>query len=177
MIGLMFFGAIGLWFVFAIYLGRKLPTWLKLKPAWSWLFVPLVFLMPVIDEVIALPQAYALCKRAEDAFWYDPSAKGKTRMKEGAYLRNERIKVGLNIVAHVEEYGIKLAQTGAVVAKWTTVRFSPGFLNFPAGSSGGSMPLLLPWEPECPSRLTQWPKIDAMKKELQLTVEPDPSKF
>jgi hypothetical protein len=96
-------------------------------------------------------------------------------MKEGTYLRRENVRVGLNIVAHVEEYGIKLAKTGAVVAKWTEVRFSPGILNFPAGSSGNAMPLLLPWEPECPSRLKQWPKIEAMKKELQLTVEVDPS--
>lgn len=175
MIGLMFYGAIGLWVLMAFYLGRKLPKWFNLKPAWAFLFVPLVFIAPVIDEVIAIPQAYALCKKAEDAFWYDPAAKGKVRMKEGEYLRRENLTVGFNIVARVEEYGIRLADTDAVIAKWTEVRFSPGFLSFPNGSSGGSMPLLLPSEPECPARLTQWPKIDAMKKELQLIVESNPS--
>lgn len=175
MIGLIFFGAIGLWILVAIYLGRKLPTWLKVNPKWSWLFVPLVFFAPVMDEVIAIPQAYALCKQAEEAFWYDPTAKGKIRMKGGTYLRDEKLTVGLNIVAHVQEYGIKLAETGAIAAKWSEVRFSSGFLKFPAGSSGDSMPLLMPWEPECPSRLKQWPKIDSMKQELQLIVESDPS--
>lgn len=52
MIGLIFYGAIALWLFIALYLGRQIPQWFKLKPAWSWLFVPLVFFAPVADEII-----------------------------------------------------------------------------------------------------------------------------
>jgi hypothetical protein len=76
MIGLMFYGVIGIWIIVAIYLGLKLPQWFKLNGAWAWLFVPLMIFAPVMDEVIAIPQAYALCKKAEEAFWYDPTVKG-----------------------------------------------------------------------------------------------------
>lgn len=61
MIGIVFFGAIGLWMVVAIVLGLQLPIWLKLKPLWSFLFVPLVLFAPVLDEVIAWPQMKMLC--------------------------------------------------------------------------------------------------------------------
>ena len=169
MIGLMFFGAIGLWIFIAVVLGLKLPKWFKLKPAWSWLFVPLVFFAPVMDEVIALPQANALCKQAEEAFWYDASVKGSVIKKGLNVPEVQQTNVGLNIPAQMTTYAIELIDSGNAAVKWTVVKFSSGFLHMPAGSSGTSMPLLLP--EECPSRLRQWPKIDAVKDELQLTVQ------
>ncbi|WP_102661743.1 hypothetical protein [Herbaspirillum sp. BH-1] len=171
MIGLLFFGVIGLWGLISLYLGIKLPKWFKFKSGWSFLFVPLLFFAPVIDEVIAIPQAYVLCKQAEDAFWYDSTAKGKVRLMGSFPIRKDEVTVGFNVVAHIEEYGIKLAENNAIVSRWTEVRFSPGFLNFPNGSGSGSMPLLLPSEPECPARAVQWRRIDSMKKELQLSAE------
>ena len=74
MIGLIFFGAMGLWFMAAIYLGRKLPQWFKLKPAWSWLFVPLVFFAPVVDEFIGRWQFNQLCEK-EAVIWLSPDWK------------------------------------------------------------------------------------------------------
>lgn len=75
MIGLMFCGALGLWFVFAIYLGRKLPIWCNLKPVWSFLFVPLVFFAPVLDEFIGRWQFNQLCEK-EAVIWLSPNWKG-----------------------------------------------------------------------------------------------------
>ncbi len=63
MIGLLFFGVIGLWIAFAIGLGIMLPKWLKLKwpAAVSVLLVPLIMFAPVADEVIAYPQFHSHC--------------------------------------------------------------------------------------------------------------------
>jgi hypothetical protein len=63
MIGLMFFGAIGLWGITAI----ALSLWAaKLAGAkWRWLaalvLMPLVFFAPVADEIVAYPQFYSYC--------------------------------------------------------------------------------------------------------------------
>jgi len=107
MIGLIFFGAIALWMLLALNLGRKIPQWFKLKPEWSWLFVPLVFFMPVMDEVIALPQAYVLCKQAEDAFWYDTNVGGQLIKKGLNVLDVQQRNVGLNIPAQIPMSSIK----------------------------------------------------------------------
>ena len=169
MIGLMFFGAIGLWIFIAVVLGLKLPKWFKLKPAWSWLFVPLVLFAPVMDEVIALPQAYALCKQAEEAFWYDPSVEGGVLKHYADYSREEKT-IGLNIKARVEQSSSVLKGTGRPVIKTMDIGFSSGFLHFPAGSSGNSMALILP--DSCPSRLWSVNRYQEVLKLLDLTSEP-----
>jgi hypothetical protein len=173
MIGLMFYGVIGIWIIVAIYLGLKLPQWFKLNGAWAWLFVPLMIFAPVMDEVIALPQAYVLCKQAEEAFWYDTGAKGGVVKKGLNVLSREKLDVGLNISADRITYALTLRHSGKTAIKWSSIEFSSGFLHMPAGSSGTSIPLILP--ERCPSRSAQWPKIDAAEKELQLNVEVDPS--
>ncbi len=171
MIGLMFFGAIALWALVAFYLGRKLPTWFRLKPQWAWLFALLVFFAPVMDEVIAIPQTYALCKQAEEAFWYDPSAKGGVLKYYDDYSSEERT-IGLNIKVKIRYGASVLKDSHAPVIKNMDVYFSSGLLHMPAGSSGTSMPFLLP--ETCPSRLWSMTKYQATLKLLELTTEPRP---
>jgi len=171
MIGLMFFGSIGLWILFAIYLAVKIPGWFGVSGnrQWWWFFalMPLLVFLPVIDEVIAIPQARALCKQAEEAFWYDPEAKGKILANVScSNMNNREVLIGLNIKATFEEQGACLLDTGQPAIRWTFVRFSSGYLNFPEGSSGGSMPLVLP--SECPSTLALRQKIQNTKNFLQL---------
>jgi hypothetical protein len=172
MIGLIFYSAIGLWLLVAFFLGVMLPHWLKLKPAWAWLFVPLMIFAPVMDEVIALPQAYALCKQAEEAFWYDPTAKGKVLKYYSNYSREEKT-IGLNIKTITERSSSVLVSDGSPVIKTVSIDFSAGFLNMPAGSNGKSMPLLLP--ETCPSRSWSINKYQNALKLLELTTEPRPN--
>lgn len=172
MIGLLFIGAIGIWLLVACFLGVKLPQWLKLKPAWAWLFVPLMIFAPVMDEVIALPQAYALCKQAEEAFWYDPTAKGKVLKYYSNYSREEKT-IELNIKTITERSSSVLVSDGSPVIKTVSIDFLAGFLNMPAGSNGKSMPLLLP--ETCPSRSWSINKYQNALKLLELTTEPRPN--
>jgi len=62
MIGLIFFGAIGLWIILAIVIGLKLPKWFRLKDAWSWLFVPLILLGPFAPGIVGMQQYRKLCQ-------------------------------------------------------------------------------------------------------------------
>ncbi|MGY0195975.1 hypothetical protein ACWA7J_12985 [Leptothrix sp. BB-4] len=172
MIGLLFFGAIGLWLMIALYLGCELPKWFGLNIAWAILFVPLVFFVPVIDEVIAIPQAYALCKQAEEAFWYDSSVKGGVLTYYDEYSRDEQT-VGFNIRVRVEKASSVLSGTRRPVIRRMRLFFSAGFLGSPAGSSGTSMPLLLP--ESCPGAVWSFPKYQEALKLLELTSEPRPN--
>ena len=173
MIGLIFFGAIALWMLLALNLGRKIPQWFKLKPEWSWLFVPLVFFMPVMDEVIALPQAYVLCKQAEDAFWYDPSVKGGVLKYYNENLSEEKI-IGLNIKATIRHSSSIIKDTDRPAIKFMdVVSFSSGVLHMPAGSSTASMPLLLP-DQGCPDSNWIFTNYQKALNLLNLTREPRP---
>ena len=171
MIGLMFVGAIGLWTLIALFLGIKLPQWLKLNWAWSFLFVPLAFFTPVIDEVIAIPQAYALCKQAEDAFWYDLSTR-KSVLNYYDTHSSEGITLGLNIKAQVRHSTSFTKVDPRPAIKSMEVFFSAGFLKAPAGSSGTFMPLLLP--EQCPTPLWSIDKYQEAIKLLELSREPRP---
>ncbi|GLS13351.1 hypothetical protein [Hydrogenophaga electricum] len=171
MIGLMFYGAILLWLAFAVFWALKLPKWLRIKKypkPWSILFGVLIFFLPVTDEIIAYPQYVALCKQAEDNFWYDSAAKGRVLEKTScSNMSRKNVVIGLNIEAIIEEQGACLLDDGLPVIRWTFVRFSSGMLNFPAGSSGESMPLLLP--ERCPSRSALSERIQFTENLLRLT--------
>lgn len=169
MIGLMFFGVIGLWVLLAMYLAYKIPRLLGApdRQRWPWFFVlvPLLIFLPVIDEVIAYPQAMALCKQAENAFWYDPAATGGVLKYYGEYKKTEQV-IGLNIKALVDQrYSILLEENRPVI-RYMKVYFSSGFLKFPDGSSGNPMPLILP--DHCPSDASSMEKYRAAHDLLQL---------
>ena len=171
MIGLMFLGAIVLWVFVAFMLGHKIPVWLKLKPIWAWLFVPLVFFAPVMDEVIALPQAYALCKQAEEAFWYDPTVKGGVLKYSSELLSNSQKTIGLNIEAKTLNSTHVLKSDGSAVIKDMEVDFSPGSLNTLLWGATGH-PMILP--DSCPGSTWAISKYQSTIKLLELSRESNP---
>lgn len=172
MIGLMFLGVIGLWILLAIYLAGKLPSWFGVSSNWqrigSFALMPPLIFLPVIDEVGAIPQALALCKQAEDAFWYDRTAQ-KALVKKSVSLETTYIEIFSGIQAKKSIFEKRLVTNDKPGISWVEITFSSRFFGFPAGSSGNKIPLLLP--EICPSRAVQWPRIDEAKKELQLISE------
>lgn len=98
MIGLLFFGAMYLWMGVAIYLAIRLPKRFNFKDRWGFVIAPVVFFLPVVDEVIALPQTFILCRQAENEFWYDSSVKGGVMQYHGLYSEEKKI-IGFNILA------------------------------------------------------------------------------
>ncbi|UIN22212.1 hypothetical protein [Herbaspirillum frisingense] len=167
MTGLLFFGVIGLWGMISLYLGIKLPKCFKLRSGWSFLFAPLLLFAPVIDEVIAIPRAYVLCKQAEDAFWYDSSVKGGVLKYYDEYS-SEETTVGLNIRARIERATSVIQTSQRPAIRRMKVYFSEGFLKIPAGSSGTFMALLLP--EQCPSKLWSIHKYQDTVRSLKLTL-------
>ncbi len=83
MIALLFYGAIALWALLAIYLGCKFPRWFKLKQAWTLLFTPLVFFAPVVDEVIGRWQFKQLCEE-EAVIWLSPNWKSVEAVRDAS---------------------------------------------------------------------------------------------
>jgi hypothetical protein len=145
MIGLMFFGAIGLWGIIAIALSLWASKLAGEK--WRWLaaivLMPLVFFAPVADEIVAYPQMQVLCAQS-----------GKTRLivSEAAaqglsvYYYDELVPANLwpssvRIIKH--ESGYKNAITNEAVLLSSRIYPVSGFLAVPAGSGGGTMPVIL----------------------------------
>jgi hypothetical protein len=144
MIGLLFFGVIGLWIAFAIWLGLKLPQWFK----WKWsafasaLLIPLILFAPVIDEVIAYPQMQALCaKGGYELAMDEKSAQGRTIYN---YSNLEPVQFWPSVEAQRLHVSYADATTHEpVIEGYGFIRASNGFLGIPAGSSGNKMTLLL----------------------------------
>ena len=66
MIGLLFFGVLGLWLVASVVLSRKIPRWLgvtKYRAVISVLLFPLVLAAPIADDLIGRWQFKRLCDR------------------------------------------------------------------------------------------------------------------
>jgi hypothetical protein len=146
MIGLLFFGAIGLWIWFAIWLGRRIPKWFNWKRQGliSGVLIPLILFAPVGDEVIAYPQVLKLCSTAKDYIYDEQFAKGKTRDQYGYILETKIKTLFPNIQVRISEHASKEYNTGIPLIRYFEITPSAGFLKIPAGSSGGSMPLILP---------------------------------
>jgi hypothetical protein len=66
MIGLSFFGFMG------FILGQKLARRLHLRPAWSLILAPLLFVAPMIDEIIGRWQFNQMCEK-ESVIWLNPN--------------------------------------------------------------------------------------------------------
>ncbi|MDO8699060.1 MAG: hypothetical protein Q7J75_01315 [Rhodoferax sp.] len=146
MIGLLFFGAITLWGVMAISLGIKLPKWMgiqRYRLLWTVILVPLLFVAPVADEIIAWPQMQALCKSTEKVEFNRQTAAGATVSKHPPIIAKETKTLFPNIQVLVQQGAYVAPVTETPVVRWNWIEPHAGFLNFPAGSSGGSMPLLL----------------------------------
>jgi hypothetical protein len=145
-IGLLFFGAIALWGVIATSLGIKLPMWMgiqRYRLLWTVVLVPLVFAAPVVDEVIAYPQMKALCKTVEHVEYDPKTATGQTVSKYSSVIGNEKRTLFPGILVRIERRALVTPFAEVPIVKWASIEPQAGLLQFPAGSSGGSMPLLL----------------------------------
>ncbi|MDT8992663.1 hypothetical protein RQP54_17460 [Curvibacter sp. APW13] len=146
MIGLFFFGSIALWGVIAIALGLKLPKWLGVqrhRTLWGGVFTVLVFFAPVTDEIIAYPQLKAMCRGVGDFEFDQQTATGRAVSKYPTIISRDTKSLFPNIQIRVQHGALVTPVTEIPVVKWVWIEPRAGFLNFPAGSSGDSMPLLL----------------------------------
>lgn len=145
MIGLLFFGTIGLWWLVALFLGIKLPKWFKLKSGWSFLFVPLVFLLPVWDEVIAWPQIQMFCHNMNG---YQFRNGMNEMLASGRTVHYREAVVPLNIfpptIAVTQwQYQYVDSRTGEVIFFMPAIAVEHGWLHIPNGSSGNYMTAFL----------------------------------
>lgn len=145
MIGVSFLLVIVLWTMTAYYLGTRLPRWAKFKHRvlWTWVLVPVLFFLPVADEIIAWPQLKMLCKSVESVEYDPQTATGKTVSKNPPIIDKETKTLFPGIQVLVQQGAYVAPTTEIPVVKWKWIEPQAGFLKFPAGSSGGSMPLLL----------------------------------
>lgn len=146
-IGLLFFGSIGLWWLIALYLGIKLPKWSNLKTGWSFLFVPLVFFLPVWDEVIALPQMWFLCRKFDGYHYkFAVGMDEKTAAGRTVYFDEKSFPVDIfpsTIDAEKGDYRYIDVDTGETIFSSYSYSVHRGWLGIPAGSSGRAMTLFL----------------------------------
>lgn len=66
MIGLLFLAGIGLWLAVAVMLSKKIPIWMgvtKHKKAITVLLFPVLFVLPMADEIVGRWQFSRLCER------------------------------------------------------------------------------------------------------------------
>jgi hypothetical protein len=170
MIGLFLLGSILVWLMISTILGIKFPKWLGLKARKRWIasavLTPVLIFLPVIDEVIAYPKMYQLCKQAEKDIWYDKTAAGKPAKYYSTISSRENIKINNSIVAHLEKWEYWLTKDGLPIIKHSVLSTSGGFLKFPAGSSGNHMSLIIP--AECPSRNYLQVRLQMIQSELKL---------
>jgi hypothetical protein len=70
MMGLLFFGVIGLWIWFAIWLGRKIPQWLNLKYRGlvTAILMPVFLVAPFVDDWLGMRQFKQLCNERDMVF-------------------------------------------------------------------------------------------------------------
>jgi hypothetical protein len=146
MIGLLFLFVLVVWATIALALGSKIPQWLGIirhRVGLGFLFALLVFVAPVADEIIAYPQMRALCASVGD-FKFDPhTATGQTVSKYPPIISKEMKTLFPNIQILVQRGALVTPYTEIPIVTWGWIEPQAGFLKFPAGSSGGSMPLLL----------------------------------
>jgi hypothetical protein len=146
MIGLSFIFVLGLWVVIAVALGRKIPKWLgiaRYPKALGAVFALLVFVAPVADEIIAYPQMMTLCTGVEKVEYDPQTATGQTVSKYSSIISHETKTLFPGIQVRIEQRALVTPVAEVPIVKWGSIEPRAGFLHFPAGSSGDSMPLLL----------------------------------
>lgn len=145
MIGLFFLFVLGLWFLIAVLLGTKIPKWFgatRYRTAASVVLVPLIFIAPVADEIIAYPQLQAMC----EATGYELAMAEKEAYGRTIYYTSRRTPDTLwpnTVVVARHEVNYIDATTKQPVVVGRGVSPVHGFLGVPAGSSGDKMPLIL----------------------------------
>jgi hypothetical protein len=146
MIGLLFLFVIGLWVWIAVKLGTKIPQWLgatRYRTAFGVVLVPLIFMAPVADEIIAYPQMRALCAAGGyQLAMTEKEAQGRT-IYSASYETSERLWPPTVEVARMKINYVDAATNQSVIAGYGYVRPLRGFLGVPAGGSGDKMPVIL----------------------------------
>lgn len=134
------------WLLLAVTLGFKIPNWLGIKryriPVGIAL-AALIFLAPVGDEIIAYPQLKAMCKSVESVEYDPKTAAGQTVSKYSSVISNETRTLFPGIQVRIEQRALVTPVAELPIVKWSSIEPRAGFMRFPAGSSGDSMPLLL----------------------------------
>lgn len=145
MIGIFFLVAIGLWAWIAWKLGTKIPQWFgatRFRTVASVVLVPLIFVAPVVDEVIAYPQLQEMCHRGG----YELAMNEKDAYGRKIYYTLRKIPHTLwpsTVVVEKIEIVYVDSTTKEPVLVGRGVRPVHGFLALPAGSSGDKMTVLL----------------------------------
>jgi len=126
MIGLLFIVGFVVWLVSAFYFGRAIPRWLGLRPAWSWLFVPLAFIAPIADELIGRWQFKRLCEK-EAVVWLNPDwesvrAVREVSPKSSTPVRGTVIPIRIQRAAYID------AETGQPFMTYNGVHTKGGLL-------------------------------------------------
>lgn len=142
MIGLMFFGAIALWFAVAIAIALGLGHLLPERPWRSMVkiaLIPFVFFAPVADEIIAWPQMRELCK-GTGRFEFGPGMNEQKALGRSVYYRykstEERRKLFPDVEVLYISHDYVDAQTGEIILRFHSVEPKYSFFAYP--DAGGS---------------------------------------
>lgn len=101
MSGIIFFGVLGIWIFVAIKLANLFTSGMQTKSKKKWLYpliLILIFIAPVLDEIIGGFQFAALCKRGNTLIYDAEKVQGKTVLWSG--MPREKIK---NTLLPIEE--------------------------------------------------------------------------
>jgi hypothetical protein len=147
MIGLMFLGALIAWGLFAFWLGKNIPVWFKFKypNIVTVVLVPVIFLLPVADEVIAYPQMQALCSNLQPLD-YAAGMNAEKAFGRTVYYRDIKTPILLSpsTVKAYRHDGVYFdAKTEEQILSYHGYTPTSSWLAVPNGSSGGEMTLIL----------------------------------
>ncbi|MCI1012612.1 hypothetical protein HWE04_02020 [Herbaspirillum sp. C7C2] len=126
MIGLLFLIVFVVWLASAFYFGRAIPRWLGLKRAWSYLFVPLAFLAPIVDELIGRWQFKRLCEK-EAVVWLSPDWESVRAVRNVSPDSSEPVR-GAVIPIRIQRLAYIDAETGRSVMTYSAVHTKGGML-------------------------------------------------
>lgn len=108
MIGILFFGCIGLWVALCVYLARRIPKWLGVERHARSISVAsflLLLIVPFIDEIVGMRQFEKLCDE-RTAITVSPDAetvkRGKSVMSAETVLPGFFIKIKSYKVSYID---------------------------------------------------------------------------
>ena len=138
MIGLLFLLGMGLWFIAAIMLSKRIPRWLgvtKYRAAISVLLFPVVLAAPIADDLVGRWQFYRLCDQ-EAVVTLSPDWERVKKARDVFLLRTEVGDTVIPIYLHVVQY-VDI-ETEKVFLSTQMLTTSGGFLQRHLYGLGGS---------------------------------------
>lgn len=147
MIGLFILGTMGAWVLLAIILGILIPHWLNLKHKVivRIFLVPILILLPIMDEVIAYPQIKRMCKSVHGFQFVSGMSEENIHGRIVYYnTRESHIDVfPSSVEAVLYEDGYFDYSTNEPIIYGRSIAIRRGWLGMPAGSSGDKMTVIL----------------------------------